>query len=549
VRIVENDAKTPPATDCTTGTCNGGVPSRVPGPTVVPCSGGTGVCNVTGECVACVVASNCAGGDFCGYNVCSRFTCQPVYTAAGVPLPLVQQTPGDCKIDQCDGAGGVQLAPDDTDLPNDGNQCTHNVCTDGEPSHPAMSGGSVCSEGGVACDGAGQCVEGWCASASDCGTATACTTYACVANRCQANHAAAGTPLPPALQVTGDCQVRQCNGSGDVVSVADNSDLPNDGKQCTQNLCTAGVPSHPPRSEGTECTEGGNKCDGAGNCIVDGCLTDSECGTNTACTTYTCSSYNCNVVHRAAGTPCGFDGGTVCNGSGACIVTTAAGSPVSTGYAYSCAITSTGGVKCWGQNHYDQLGNGTTTGSNVPVQVAGLTSGVVSLSGTYVHTCALKSDGSVWCWGNNTVGQLGDGTTANRTTPGPVFGLYSGIVAIATGFNHTCALNSDGIVKCWGDNAYGQLGDGTYTQRIQPVQVLSGAVLANLTAGGLYSCAIASTGGVSCWGRNSWGQHGTGLLTETPIPIGSAFLATGIASVSAGPQHACAVTTAGGAKC
>jgi alpha-tubulin suppressor-like RCC1 family protein len=187
---------------------------------------------------------------------------------------------------------------------------------------------------------------------------------------------------------------------------------------------------------------------------------------------------------------------------------------------HTCVLMSIGGVKCWGNNWYGQLGDGSTTHRDTVVDVLDLESDVSAVSAGGEHTCALMSTGGAKCWGNNEFGQLGDSSTTNRTTPVDVSGLSSGISEISAGRSSTCALMSTGGAKCWGYNYYGQLGDGTTTDRTTPVDVsgLSSGVAA-ISVGGLYSCALMSTGGVKCWGYNYYGQLGDGTTTDRTTPV------------------------------
>ena len=220
-------------------------------------------------------------------------------------------------------------------------------------------------------------------------------------------------------------------------------------------------------------------------------------------------------------------------------------SSISVGDRFSCIATSTGGVKCWGLNNYGQLGNGTTTNATTPVSVSTLTSGVTAISAGGFHTCALLNDGSVKCWGLNSNGQLGNGTTTNSNTPTSVSTLSSGVTAISGGQEFTCAIVT-GAAKCWGLNSSGQIGDGTTTNRLTPTQStgLTSGITA-ITTGGFHTCVITSGGGLKCWGTTSWST----LPTNNGLPIDIAGATSGVVAAAAGAWHTCFITNAGAAKC
>jgi alpha-tubulin suppressor-like RCC1 family protein len=223
---------------------------------------------------------------------------------------------------------------------------------------------------------------------------------------------------------------------------------------------------------------------------------------------------------------------------------------ISSGYAYTCALTASGGVKCWGLNEDGQLGNGTTDNRLSPIDVMGLTSGVTAISSGYAHTCALTTSGAVRCWGLNADGQLGDGTTETRLSPVDVSGLAGGVAAVDLGSGHTCALTTGGGVKCWGVNWFGQLGDGTTDNRLSPVDV-SGLTsgVASVSAGSIHTCAVTTGRGLKCWGNNWLGQVGDGTTTDRLTPVDVSGLTRRVRSVSGGGGHTCALTTGGGVKC
>ncbi|MDP4074428.1 fibronectin type III domain-containing protein [Acidovorax sp. A1169] len=223
---------------------------------------------------------------------------------------------------------------------------------------------------------------------------------------------------------------------------------------------------------------------------------------------------------------------------------------IAAGEFHTCALTTAGAVQCWGRNLFGQLGDGTTTSKSTPQPVAGMASGVAAISGGTVHTCALTTAGAVHCWGTNNEGQLGDGSTTNKSTPQPVTGLASGVAAIAAGGYHTCALTTAGATQCWGSNAYGQLGNGNITSKTtpQPVIGLANGVAA-IAAGENYTCAQSIAGAVQCWGYNDLGQLGDGSITAKSTPQPVTGLANGVAAIAAGETHTCALTTAGAVQC
>ena len=223
---------------------------------------------------------------------------------------------------------------------------------------------------------------------------------------------------------------------------------------------------------------------------------------------------------------------------------------VSGGQNHTCGVTVAGGVKCWGQNTYGQLGNGGTANSLTPADVSVLSSGVSSVSSGAYHTCAVTIAGGVKCWGDNTYGQLGNAGTVSSLTPVDVSALTSGVASVSAGAYHTCAVTTAGAARCWGHNSYGQLGNAGTTNSSSPVNVtgLTSGV-ASVGAGGYHTCAVTTAGAARCWGHNSYGQLGNAGTTNSSSPVNVTGLASGVAAVDGGYYQTCAVTTGAGLKC
>ena len=231
---------------------------------------------------------------------------------------------------------------------------------------------------------------------------------------------------------------------------------------------------------------------------------------------------------------------------------------IAAGGRHTCALNSTGGVQCWGRNEDGQLGDGTTTDSASPVDVVGLTEAVVDLAAGQFHTCAVNTNGGLQCWGRNAEGQLGDGAggilDAMSATPVNVTGLGSGVMSVTAGWFHTCILTETNDVKCWGKNEDGQLGDGQSCGVLlctKPVEVdgLPG-VVATLAAGGEHSCVVTSEVGLKCWGRNNEGQLGDGTNVDRTTPVIVVGLSINVDDMALGGRHTCVVSAPlGGVKC
>jgi alpha-tubulin suppressor-like RCC1 family protein len=217
---------------------------------------------------------------------------------------------------------------------------------------------------------------------------------------------------------------------------------------------------------------------------------------------------------------------------------------IAAGGNHSLALTSSGAVKTWGANNSGQLGDGTVINSKTPVNVSGLLSGISAIAGGASHSLALTSGGAVKAWGANNDGQLGDGSKTNSTTPVGVFGLSSGIAAIAAGGFHSLALTSGGAIKAWGLNDNGQLGNGSFTSYTTPVNVTTlTSGVTSIAAGQSHSLATATGQAAWAWGLNASGQLGDTTVIRKNSPVEVFGLSSGITALSGGGYHSLALTT------
>ncbi|MGH7435602.1 MAG: RCC1 domain-containing protein [Polyangiaceae bacterium] len=218
------------------------------------------------------------------------------------------------------------------------------------------------------------------------------------------------------------------------------------------------------------------------------------------------------------------------------------------GHQHTCAVRADGSVTCWGSNGSEQLGNRTSAGSR-PAMVPGV-SGAVGVAAGFDFSCALAHDGTASCWGNDSNGQLGDGAPTALpnmtllTGIAPVTGLTTG-AAISAGYDDTCALRLDGTVACWGYGGYGQIGDGVLGDGSPtPSQVMQLAGAQAIASGAYFNCALLASGTVQCWGA----VLGTGVDKDVSTPVAVPNL-DGVVALSAGNGHTCAVLAGGSVAC
>jgi len=194
---------------------------------------------------------------------------------------------------------------------------------------------------------------------------------------------------------------------------------------------------------------------------------------------------------------------------------------------FACGLTTSGAAYCWGRNEFGQLGNGTFANSSTPTAVSGGLSFVAIVTGFY-HACGLTATGDAYCWGNNSLGQLGNGGSGLSPQPVLVTGGHTFTALSAAGGQHTCGLSADGVLRCWGLNTFGQLGvgpigpeqcPGAAACSKTPVAVTGGLLFSSVSAGGWHTCALTTTGVLYCWGDNEYGELGDGSAVNRSQPV------------------------------
>ena len=377
-----------------------------------------------------------------------------------------------------------------------------------------------------------------------------------VGDRCeQVQQPDAGTDTGPAVEL--------CNGVDDDHDGVEDRDDPDAHARCDE---AAGAESTAVCG-GEECTP--TSCSvGTGNCTSEpGCETDltstaEHCATCGHACAWSCESSECNDAVQLAG---GLDfhcalraGGTVvCWGRNSqgrlgdgttlwrprpvTVVNIADVVAITAGQNFACALRADESVSCWGTNERRELSAAARglSYSPRPVQVFPTASGVQEVAAGQFHACVRFASGRVSCWGENADGQVGVGTFDSPIADPTDVGL-EGVVSLVSGGYHVCVLRSAGEVVCWGANSGGQLGDGSALDRSAPPDTaVPGLSARALALGGVHSCAITSSGQVACWGQNDFGQLGSGSLRNAYVPT-MPYLLDGVTSLALGDVHGCA---------
>jgi len=545
---------------CTTDTCAVGVCLHTPAAAGTGCGDGNGcngaeACDGAGNCRAgipiyCVPSDQCHTAGICNpaTGACSN-PAKPDGAACNDANACTQIDT--CQAGSCLGSDPVLCSAAD--------QCHDvGVCDPGTGacSNPPKTDGAPCNDGN-ACSKVDTCQGGTCSGASPvaCAALDQCHDVGVCdpgTGACSNPPKTDGAPCNDgnACSKVDTCQGGTCSGASLVTCVALD--------QChAVGTCdpSTGACSSPGKPDGTLCSDGDlctqiDTCQ-AGSCIGANpvvCPSPDQCHDVGACDHATGS---CSNPAKADNTPCDdgnpFTQGDACQ-AGVCVprTTCADVQAMGTGYYSTCTVWTGGRLWCWGYNRLGQLGIGTMVNQPLPVPIGVAGWGDINV-GAY-HACGIKTDQSLWCWGYNLYGQLGIGTsgaTANQSLPVSLQG--SDWAKVTLGNGHTCATKTDGSLWCWGSNAYGQLGATTAAKSANPVQV-SGNDWTDVVAGSWHTCATKTDGSLWCWGYNATGQLGIGT-NEISKPTPTAVEGSGWARIGAGLAHTCATKTDGTLWC
>jgi len=501
---------------------------------------------------------SCDDGNPCTTDICSVGVCVHTSSPAGTSCADGNACNG---AETCDGASHCRAGTPISCAPLD--QChLTGVCNpaSGLCSNPAKPNGTPCSDGNL-CTKTDVCTAGACggtAYACDDGlgcTADACNgdgtcTFSVTAANCLVNGLCyAGGATSP----TNHCQQCTPETSQTTWSQKPSGASCNDGNACTANdVCNGAGQCGGTAytcSDGLACTA--DTCNGDGTCTF--APMPGTCAINGACYGAGASSpadqcQQCTPdtsqsvwSSKTDGTACD-DGkaesqGDACT-AGVCqgTIPCASVADVRVGVQFSCALRTDASLWCWGANSAGQLGNGTTTDSLIPVRAGATTWNWTSVIAGGYHGCGIRRDGTLWCWGYNAHGQLGNGSTDGTSTPTQVAG--QDWVMVRAGIGHTCGVQGNGSLWCWGDNQFGGLGNGTQSDSAVPVEVV-GMDWVSVAAGAWHTCGIKADHSLWCWGHNADGQLGNGTTEEslTPVQVGGAAWSNVSAGVATGAFH------------
>ena len=396
----------------------------------------------------------------------------------------------------------------------------------------AYAGAGIGNQGGVAGSGGGGGGGGAaCDAASDCpAPANECSIAVCASGACGSTNVPQGTAL--SQQTPGDCKLAQCDGQGHVEQIALDTDLPVVDDPCASAACTDGVPSTPPRCSGATalCCQG--------TCLAGVAQVAATAG-------YTCARRTDDTLWCWGANSRGQLGdGTTIDKLLPTQVTALGASvaEVAVGELHSCARKTDDTLWCWGANSEGQLGDGTTLDELLPTQVSALGASVAEVAAGAVHSCARKTDDTLWCWGANWFGMLGDGTSVDEVTPTQVAALGGAVATVSARHYETCASKTDNTLWCWGQNYMGELGIGTAALHATNQVTALGASVAEISVGQYHACARMTGNRLWCWGANWYGEIGDGTMIERDLPVEVAALGSLVAEVSGGFGHTCART-------